>query len=65
MEHVRMSRPVLVVIAILVMPSLGTAQTRPFLYSVWPDHRPDAPKAVAYADVGYGHDLFATPLRKQ
>jgi hypothetical protein len=55
-----MSRPVLVVLAILVMPSVGTAQARSFLYSVWPDHRPDAPKAVAYADVGYGRDLFAT-----
>ena len=60
MEHLRVSRPVLVLLAILVLPSLGTAQTRPFLYSVWPDHGPDAPKAVAYADVGYGHDLFAT-----
>lgn len=60
MARIRFSRTsLLVALGVLVLPSSGVAQTRPFLFTVVPVHDPDAPRVIAYADLAYGRDLFS------
>ena len=59
MARTRVSRcPLWFALGLLLAPSLGAAQTRPFLFSVTPGHEPGAPRAIVFADLAYGRDLF-------